>query len=264
MATEVLSTPTTNLMHLDEVKNHLRVTTTSEDVLIEYLLRAATDKAEGFTKRGFLMRKYRKWMDNFTPFIELGNNPLIKVNSIKYIDTAGVLQTLDSSLYKVDRYASKAIIQPEYNKSWPTTRGFINDVQITYQSGYMACVDIDHQTSLFTVVDNPFSDGDIVHLHGSDGNDKQLPTGLTEYTDYHVINTSGDTFQVSLTEGGSAVSIGGEGSGIFFVGFTHIPDPILQAIKLMITDWYYNRGNVNQVIPEASYNLLMPYAIESF
>jgi hypothetical protein len=38
-----------------------------------------------------------------------------------------------------------------------------------------------------------------------------LPTGLTEGTDYFVIGQTADTFQVSLTQGGAAVNLTGDG-----------------------------------------------------
>lgn len=38
-----------------------------------------------------------------------------------------------------------------------------------------------------------------------------LPTGLTEGTDYFVIGATTDTFQISLTQGGAAVNLTGDG-----------------------------------------------------
>lgn len=264
MSIEILSKPTTNLLHLDDVKNHLRVTTTAEDHQIEYLLLAAQEKAESFTQRSLLIRKYRMRLDGFQTLFELPYGPLVKVNSIEYVDTNGTTQTLDSSVYTVDRYQPIGQVFEAYNQDFPTTRSVANSVIITYQAGYMAPCTISQVTDTVTVVDNPFSDGDIVYLHGSDGEGKELPTGLSEYVAYYVVETSGNDFKLSLTSGGSAIDIGGPGSGIFFVGYEHIPNPFILAIKLMITDWYYNKGNVDQVIPAASYHLLMPYRVDVF
>lgn len=41
-----------------------------------------------------------------------------------------------------------------------------------------------------------------------------LPTGITEGTEYFVIGQSGDTFQVSTSQGGAAVDITASGAGI--------------------------------------------------
>lgn len=43
-------------------------------------------------------------------------------------------------------------------------------------------------------------------MHG-----ESLPTGITEGTDYFVINATTDTFQISATQGGSAVNLTGDG-----------------------------------------------------
>jgi hypothetical protein len=42
-----------------------------------------------------------------------------------------------------------------------------------------------------------------------------LPTGVTEGTDYFVINATTDTFQISLTQGGAAINLTGDGE-VFF------------------------------------------------
>lgn len=46
-------------------------------------------------------------------------------------------------------------------------------------------------------------------------NGEALPTGVTEGTDYFVINATTDTFQISLTPGGAAINLTGDGE-VFF------------------------------------------------
>ena len=40
-----------------------------------------------------------------------------------------------------------------------------------------------------------------------------LPGGFDDDTQYYIINTAADTFQLSLTSGGSAVSVTSDGQG---------------------------------------------------
>lgn len=54
-----------------------------------------------------------------------------------------------------------------------------------------------------------------------------LPTGLSTGTTYYVVNTSTDTFQLSLTDGGSAINTTGSQSG------THTIHPIQRATRLV-------------------------------
>lgn len=63
----------------------------------------------------------------------------------------------------------------------------------------------------FTAPGHGLSNGHRVVLFGSAGS---LPTGVTEGTIYWVVGVSGDTFQVSTTQGGSAVDLTAAGSGV--------------------------------------------------
>jgi hypothetical protein len=63
-----------------------------------------------------------------------------------------------------------------------------------------------------TWVNHPFSDGDRVRLF----TDSVLPGGLVNTTLYWVVNSTDDTFQVSATEGGSAIDITDAGTGDHF------------------------------------------------
>ena len=264
MSYQQLTTPSVEPLHLDEVKAHLRVTVTSEDDLIDNINRAAREKAEGFLKRALVMRKYVMRLDHFTHMIKPEYTPLVKVHSITYVDTNGDTQTLADTVYTVDRYREPAEIFEAYNEDFPTVRDVANAVQITFTAGYMAPFTVNTGTDILTVANNPFSNGDVVRLYVTGGETKALPTGLSVNTDYYVIETSSNTFKLSTTSNGSAVDITASGTGFFFIGYEVFPQPILQAIKLMQTDWYYNRGNVDQVMPKASYNLLMPYTLDVF
>lgn len=71
--------------------------------------------------------------------------------------------------------------------------------------------------------------GDIIHAqaHGFANDNKvvfqsqdvpgTLPTGISEETEYFVINSATDNFQVSTTMGGAAVTITADGSGIVYL-----------------------------------------------
>lgn len=69
--------------------------------------------------------------------------------------------------------------------------------------------DVDAATDAITISGHKFKNDDIIQF--STGG--TLPGGLSAGTDYHIINVSGDDFQVSTTQGGSAVDITGGGSG---------------------------------------------------
>jgi len=82
---------------------------------------------------------------------------------------------------------------------------------------------------------------------------------LSATTDYYVVNAAGTTFQVSLTDGGAAVTFSDDGTGDQFVG--EVPESIQAALKLLVSHWYEHReayvaGTIITEVPMAVMNLL--------
>lgn len=66
---------------------------------------------------------------------------------------------------------------------------------------------------VFTSPGHGLANDDRVQLRASvDGN---IPTGANETTLYHVVGVTADTFQISLTQGGAAVTLTSDGDVIF-------------------------------------------------
>ena len=78
-----------------------------------------------------------------------------------------------------------------------------------------------------------FTNGQTVSLSAPDGG--SLPAGLSANTKYYVVSTTGTTFKVSLTNGGSAVDITADGSGSFVVTSTALPGTDIPNF----TEWLY-------------------------
>lgn len=102
----------------DDLKLHCRIDGTSEDSLIEWYLRAATRYCEIMRAESFLDRQYRFTtlapiaIDDRTRCIrELANDvvslaqlpigPVKSIESVKYYDSNGTLQTLSASYYRL-------------------------------------------------------------------------------------------------------------------------------------------------------------------
>lgn len=71
-----------------------------------------------------------------------------------------------------------------------------------------------------TLVDHGYSDGDSLTLTTSGA----LPAGLATGTTYYVVNATSDTFELSLTAGGTSIDTTDAGSG------THTANPIGGAV----------------------------------
>lgn len=118
-------------------KTHLRITHSDEDTYIEALTLVATEWCEEFQRRVYVQREVIDKFDKFPATIRPRRSPLISVDSLKYIDTDGVLQTIDAADYEVGTYKEPGRITPAYNVSWPSIRAQINAVTLTYQAGYV-------------------------------------------------------------------------------------------------------------------------------
>jgi uncharacterized phiE125 gp8 family phage protein len=118
-------------------KDWMRVDASDEDTLIGNLASAARDYIEMSTSRQMISAT---WVYKIPAFsggeLVIPVSPLQSVTSITYIDTDGALQTWSSSLYTVDTAADVGRIRPIYDEDFPDSRGYTDDVTITFVAGY--------------------------------------------------------------------------------------------------------------------------------
>lgn len=139
MTIRVTTAPPYYPLSRDEAKVFCRVDDgdTSQDAVIDMLIAALTDHAENKTGRSFVQRSYELLLDCFPWYqINIPQPPLLTIDSVKYYDSANVLQTLSPSLYAVDIYHEPGRLQPAYGEAWPVTYGVMNAVQIAFTAGY--------------------------------------------------------------------------------------------------------------------------------
>ena len=123
---------------LAEAKLHLRVDDTAEDALITALISAARETCEDRIEGTIPVTVWRLTLDAFPDAIKLPRGPVASVESVKYLDAAGVEQTLSPLDYLVDTASMQGYIVPAYGKAWPETRGQINAVTVEYTAGSAA------------------------------------------------------------------------------------------------------------------------------
>ena len=125
---------------LDVAKQHLRLEDLdAHDELIQsvYIPSARRD-VETFIHRALITQTWVYRLNQFPPSgaIALPWPPLQSVTSVQYVDSNGTTQTWDSDEYVVDTSSTPGRITPGYGYSYPTARGHLNDVTITYVAGY--------------------------------------------------------------------------------------------------------------------------------
>ena len=157
---ELVTAPVDEPVSLAEARLHLRVDGTAEDTHISDCIAAARRWCESQCRRAFVTQTWRYWLDGFpngaactTAFIDptrayayddprailLPINPVASITNVKYVDTAGVLQTLVADTdYEADLVDDPARVLPAYGKDWPAARTKVNAVQVQFVAGVAA------------------------------------------------------------------------------------------------------------------------------
>jgi len=168
----LVTAPTALPITLAQAKQQLRVDFTDDDDFIGNQLIPAVvgfldpGAAGGYLGMALCQQQWKLTLDRFPgaglyqrwsypPFhypiseqlaIDLPYPPLISVDSLKYIDDSGTLQTMDPSLYQVTAIKAnkqKGRIAPAPATIWPLTLiGKLDAVQITYTCGFANVTDI--------------------------------------------------------------------------------------------------------------------------
>ncbi|MFW6079536.1 MAG: head-tail connector protein [Gemmatimonadota bacterium] len=131
-------------MSLIEAKSHLRVTHSDEDARIAALATAVREAFEAQTRRQLVETTWTLTLDRFPPSdraaILVPRPPLRSVESIRYIDTAGVEQTWPEGEYTVQAPAGpkppRGRIHPQHEETYPDTADVSGAVTIEFEAGY--------------------------------------------------------------------------------------------------------------------------------
>lgn len=131
----VVVTPPEPVVSLDEAKDHLRVEGGDDDAVITGMIAAATahiDGPSGWLGRAIGVQTLEARIDTF----DLGGTvlpypPVISVTSVKYVDPAGVEQTLAGGYEVLGEQ-----IAPVWGTAWPSIRTTREAVRVRYQAGY--------------------------------------------------------------------------------------------------------------------------------
>lgn len=135
--------PTQTPVTLDEVKQKLRIAGNEFDAELSTYLDAAIDYCQEYQWAQYCTATFVERFDRFPRQFRLQRSPMQSVTSIVYIDANSTSQTLtENTDYTVDIYSKPGRITPAYNTTWPTTKGHINDVLVTYVAGYGTASDV--------------------------------------------------------------------------------------------------------------------------
>lgn len=130
------------IVTLPEMKRQLRYARSDKDDEIAEMTAAAVswlEGREGYLGRALVTQKWRWAFDCFPArYIEVPLPPLISVESVKYVDTSGEVQTMSPSDYVADVALLQGRIRPAYGIVWPPTRAEELAVRVEFTAGYGA------------------------------------------------------------------------------------------------------------------------------
>jgi len=124
-----------------QVKSHLRIDSTADDVLLALYIKAARQAAEDITKRALIDTQWELTIDTLdADKIDLPRPPLATSSTevvITYTKSTGDTTTVGTTAYAVEHRNEPGFIRVAYESSWPSD---IQDsegaVRIVYRSGY--------------------------------------------------------------------------------------------------------------------------------
>lgn len=146
MTLKLITAPTVEPVTLAEAKVHLKEDLSDNDALISALIASARQTAEHELGRALVTQTWERVLDAFpqdgsttgTDAIELGRPPVISVVSVKYLDTAGIEQTLASNLYALDADRMPGWLLSAQGTTWPSTLDTVNAVRVRFTCGFGA------------------------------------------------------------------------------------------------------------------------------
>ena len=121
---------------LEEVKQHLRITDTSEDTLIESLISVAREWCETYENRVYTETLIEAHYNNISHEMVLPINPVISIDKIEYKNSLGIYELVSEGDYEIDSYSFVAYIY-FVNPSYAIASNVINPVRVTYKAGYL-------------------------------------------------------------------------------------------------------------------------------
>lgn len=130
---------------LAEAKAQCRIDTSDEDGLLAGFIIAAREHCEDETGRAFITQTMELKLDFDWPIDRCGNDCIVlprpphktgAIESITYIDTNGVEQTLDASQYLFSEGDIFGCVRPAYGVTWPIVRDQVDAITVTFVAGY--------------------------------------------------------------------------------------------------------------------------------
>lgn len=147
MRENLVTDATVEPITLAEVKENLGIPdddTVKDSEIEDRIIPSARKRVERYLGRSIISQQWKLTLDYFPSEIQLQKNPVSSIDSVKYYDTDGILQTISASNYYLDATgAGDNWLMRAYDYSWPDTQYRANAVEVTYTSGEATALTVD-------------------------------------------------------------------------------------------------------------------------
>lgn len=130
--------PTLRPVSLEDVKKHLKKTTSSEDDLITIYLDAAIAASENKLQTSIMNSRFTLYAKGFCVHLDLQKKWVSAVNSVKYYDADGNQQTVSASNYTLQDFKVPNVLCFNNSYSFPSTDDREFPVEIDFNAGFTA------------------------------------------------------------------------------------------------------------------------------
>jgi len=138
-----VTAPTDRFITLAQAKQHLKVdTSTAENTLIEALINTAHELAENYTRQLLGAQTWKLTIDELCGhYIFIDKYPVISIDSIVYVDSSGIDQTVPTTDYQVDLLSNQTRI---YFLNIPILFQYfiLNAITVNFTAGLIECPSI--------------------------------------------------------------------------------------------------------------------------
>lgn len=128
--------PASEPVTLPEAKTHCRVDGSDSDAELNSMIAASRAFVESYCGIALVSQTQVLRCSSFCDLIDLPTAPVISITDIKYLDTAGVEQTLATSVYEGVLTDLEPHIRLKINQSWPSIRCASDAIRVTVVAGY--------------------------------------------------------------------------------------------------------------------------------
>lgn len=140
MALVLTRAPTTEPVSLADIKAHLRITGTSEDVVLSSLLLTSRLHVETALGLALTSQGWMVTLDDWPPagVLHLPIRPLLSVDAVRVLPASGAPAVLHPSTYVVDTTGWRGRIVRAFGADWPRPGKAANGIEIDMTAGFGA------------------------------------------------------------------------------------------------------------------------------